>query len=836
MELLFRRWAQAEAGSGRVVLISGEPGVGKSRLAEALAERIAAEPHVRLRYFCSPHHQESALYPVIAQMGRAALFEREDPLEKKLDKLEALLAPAAPPAEDVGLLAELLSLPAASRYPLPPSTPQRRREKTFEALLRQHEALARQSAILMVFEDLHWIDPSSRELLDLTIERVANLRILLVATFRPEFAPPWSGLPQATALTLARLDRRTGAAMVESIAGKAAMSSEVAAEIVERADGVPLFVEELTRAVLEVGGRGEGVEKTLAGAVSPSAAVPAALHAPLMARLDRLGQTPKEIAQIAAAIGREFSYELLAPVAKRGEAELRGALGRLTDAGLVFSRGAPPYATYLFKHALVRDAAYDSLLRRRREELHARIVAVLEADCAEAVAAEPELLARHLTEAGLFERAVPYWRRAGERATERSAYIEAIAHLKRGLEILKRLPESRERDEQELLLLAALTPPFSATEGYASAALERAARRGIELGGRIGGNSPAQLQAILARGWLADIHLVRGELPTGLALAEEFLDLAERKEDSLLLSLAHFSTGVLRLYLGDLAAARLDLKEALALYDPEHDPFKAPRYRFDMGCHASARLGLVLWHEGFPDEALRHSQEAIAAARAGSHPLSEALALSHAAKVHQLRGEARPCLERAEATLTLATEQVLPFYVARAEVLVGWARVKTDEAKEGLPRLRAGLDGYRAIGAKFEMPHWLALLAEACLAAGRIEEGLSAVREALAEVEETAARCYEAELNRLRGELQLAAEEPDESRAEYSFRKAIGIAGAQGAKSFELRAAASLARLLARQGRRGEARGLLAPVYAWFTEGFDTADLKKAKTLLDKLA
>ena len=473
---------------GRVVLISGEPGVGKSRLAEALAERIVSPNRTsRLRIPAPPHHQDSALHPVIAQMGRAALFEREDSLEKKLDKLEALLAPAAPPAEDVGLLAELLSLPAASRYLLPPSTPQRRREKTFEALLRQHEALARQRTILMVFEDLHWIDPSSRELLDRT-DRAG----------REPPGPSPRHLPSGIRAALERAAAGDGVdacpARPPHGSGDGRKHSRERGNVErgggrdcrERADGVPLFVEELTRAVLEAGGRGEGVEKTLAGAVSPSAAVPAALHAPLMARLDRLGQTPKEIAQIAAAIGREFSYELLASVAERGEAELQGALGRLTDAGLVLSRGAPPYATYLFKHALVRDAAYGSLLRRRREELHARIVAMLEADFAEAVAAEPELLARHLTEAGLFKRAVPYWQRAGERATERSAYIEAIAHLKRGLEILERLPESRERDEQELLLLSAFTVPFSATED-ASASLERAARRGVELGGRIGG-------------------------------------------------------------------------------------------------------------------------------------------------------------------------------------------------------------------------------------------------------------------------------------------------------------------------------------------------------------
>jgi len=294
------------------------PGIGKSRLTAALRERLEGEDLARLRYFASPHHQDSALYPYISQLERAAGFEREDPVETKLDKLEALLAQALPPAEDVALLAELLSLPATSRYPLPPSTPQRRREKTFEALLRQLEALAaRQKPVLMVFEDLHWIDPSSHELLDRTIEGVANLPVLLVATFRPEFTPPWVGPSQVMTVTLARLERRNGTAMVQSIAGNAALSGDAVAEIVERADGIPLFVEELTQAVLEADGRGEGVEKMLARAPSPLAVVPAALHGPLMARLDRLGRAAKEIAQIAATIGREFSYELLAPVAQQ---------------------------------------------------------------------------------------------------------------------------------------------------------------------------------------------------------------------------------------------------------------------------------------------------------------------------------------------------------------------------------------------------------------------------------------------------------------------------------------------------------------------------------------
>jgi class 3 adenylate cyclase/predicted ATPase len=835
LDLLLRRWQRAAKGEGQVVLISGEPGIGKSRLAAAfLRDQLEGEDLTRLRYFSSPHHQDSALYPVIAQLERAAGFERDDSVEEKLDKLEALLDPASP-AEDVGLIAELLSLPSALRYQLLPSTPQRKKEKTFEASLRQIEALARQRPVLMVFEDLHWLDPSSRELLDRIIKRVPGLPVLLIATFRPEFAPPWSGLPDVTALTLTRLDRRTGAAMVAGIGGNAVLSSEAAAEIVERADGVPLFVEELTRAVLEAGGSGAEVERTLAGALAPSAAVPAALHAPLMARLDRLGQAPKEIAQIAAAIGREFSFELLAAVAERREAELLDALGRLGDAGLVFHRGAPPHATYLFKHALVRDAAYGSLLRRRREELHARIAAALEADFPEEVAAEPELLAHHLTEARLLEKAVRYWLRAGERATERSANLEAIAHLKRGLEILERVPASRARDEQELLLQAALILPFLANKGWASAAVERVASRAVELGGRIAADSPGQLQAVLARNYLAAIHMHRGEPRTALAIAEPAFGVAERLGDPLFLGQMHFRLGELGFQLGDLAEARRHFEKGLALYDPERDRAQAARLGYDvcMACHLF--LAFVGWKQGFPDEGLRHAEEAIAAARAAAHPSSEAWALSLAAFVHQLRGEMTLCQNLAEAALALASEQVLPFFAAHALVLSGWALVKAGQPGEGLRRLSAGIDAFRAMGARLLNMYSLPVLAEACLAAARVEEGLSAVREALAEAAETEVRFYEGELDRLEGELVLASTEADESGAEASFRNAIALARRRDAKPWELRAATSLARLLARQGRREEARGLLAPVYDWFSEGFDTADLKEAKALLDSL-
>ena len=478
LDLLLRRWQQAKLGEGRVVLVSGEPGIGKSRLTAALSQRIESEPHTRLRYFCSPHDQDSALHSFIGQLEHAAGFTRDDTATMKLDKLEALLGDGAEPG-DISLIAEMLSLSGGDRLPPLDLSPQRKKERTLAALLRQLQALAQRQPVLMIFEDLHWIDPTSREVLDLAVEKITGLPVLLVATHRPEFQPPWVGQSQVTVIALNRLGRSEGAMLVHRLAGNlGALPRDVVDEIVERTDGVPLFVEELTKAVVEAGADRGYV--SISAVPASSLAVPATLHASLLGRLDRLGPAAKNVAQVGAVIGRDFSHELLAAAAPLAEPELQEALRRLVAAGLVFQRGAPPTAEYLFKHALVQETAYSTLLRGPRQALHRRIAEALEQRFPDFVETRPEILAHHYGEAAIVDKAIAYWHLAGKSSAAKSAVREATAQLRRGLALLEGLPETRERQQLELYIHVTLTQALMAGKGYADpdvfAALERANR------------------------------------------------------------------------------------------------------------------------------------------------------------------------------------------------------------------------------------------------------------------------------------------------------------------------------------------------------------------------
>jgi class 3 adenylate cyclase/predicted ATPase len=831
-ELLMRRWAKAKAGQGQVALLSGEAGIGKSRLAATILERLAGEPNTRLRYFCSPQHTDSALYPIIGQMERAAGLSHEDDAKTKLYKLEALLAMSSTSPENMALLADMLSLPDDGRYPMPDFTPQVRRQKTQEAVISQVEALARKNPVLMILEDAHWSDPTSLEVFGRLVDRIQTLRVLLIVTFRPEFEPPWIGRPHVTALTLNRLARQEIEALIDRVVGNKPLPTNVREDIVERTDGIPLFVEEMTKAVLEAEGEVAAV-RAVAAVPSPALAVPASLHASLMARLDRLGNA-KGVAQVAAAIGREFSHALLAAVLRKPEAELASALDRLARAGLLFRQGVPPHATYVFKHALVQDAAYGTLLRSRRQELHAQLAAALETQFPELVAAQPELLAHHSTEAGLTAQAVDNWRRAGELAIERSANLEAINHLSRGLQILKTLPESRQRHEQELVFQVALLAPHWASKGFASPAAGQVAARAEELCQLVGGKLSEHIRALWG---LAVFHMCCGELQIGFAAGERCLQLAEQLQDRSLLGHAQFLMGNLLFWFAELVRARAHLEQGIALYDPERARFEAARFGFqDHSAACYSFLGRLLWHLGYPEQAKVVAERSISNANDLGHPFSVANALSWAAALHQLCGDVGRTRELSETDLVFSTEQVIPFFAAHAMVLRGWTLVMQGRGEEGVVQLGAGLAAYRATGSVSELPHWLGLMAEACCSTSRIEEGLHVVAEALEISERTGIVYYEAELHRLEGELRLNLEPPDAPVAEMCFRRAMDIAGKQQAKSWELRTATSYARLMCKQGRVREAHDLLAPIYGWFTEGFDTLDLKEAKALLKELA
>ena len=813
IELLLRRWERAKAGDGQVVLISGEPGIGKSRLGAALAERLHDESHLRLRYFCSPYYQDSALYPFIDQLGRAAGFAPDDSPAVRLEKLEGLLSRAAPPDEDAALIADLLSLPASDRHPLPNLSLQRKKERTLEALLRQLEGLTRRQPVIMLFEDAHWIDPTSRELLDLTVERVSSLPVLLIVTFRPEFQPPWTGQPQVTTLSLNRLDRRDRTALVEQIAGDKALPDEVVTQIADRTDGVPLFVEELTKSVLESG--------------APLVGIPATLHDSLMARLDRLASV-RRLAQIGAAIGREFSFGLLRAVSPLPEDELQSALARLVSSELVFQRGTPPDAVYSFKHALVQDAAHSSLLRSSRRELHALIAEALQTHSPELTETQPELFAQHYAEAGLVENSAEYWGKAGQRSAARSAMAEAASQFQNGLDQLAQLPVTPGRQRRELEFLSAQGAALMAVKGIAASETGHAYARAGELWKQL--DFPSEFLRV-PHGQ-SFYHMVRGELDLAQHLGEDLLRRSRQRNDSAGLVLGHTCSGRTLMLAGTFASSRSHLDEVLGAYDPvSHRSFVQ-----QIGIHpendSAAVLAIVLFCLGYSDQALARSNAAIGNAQRLAHPPSLASSLFLGAKLLSLIGDDAALDHRSEQLVAVATEQGFPLWRAYGTMCRGWLKVKNGDQGEGLSLLHSGLAAYRATGGEAYMPHHIALLAAACEIAGQIEEALALLDDALEIVERTGERWFAAELHRHKGQLLLR--QGYSGDAEELYRKALSIAEEQEAKLWELRAAASLARLRRDQGSRAEARDLLAPVYGWFTEGFDTPDLKHAKALLNE--
>jgi len=832
LDLLLRRWRQAKSGAGRVVLVSGEPGIGKSRLTAALSAHIESEPHTRLRYFCSPHDQESALYPFIGQLERAAGFARDDTTATKLDKLEALLGDGAEPG-DLSLIAEMLSLSGGERFPPLDLSPQRKKERTLSALLRQLLALARRQPVFMIFEDLHWIDPTSRELLDLTVEKISDLPVLLVATYRPEFQPPWVGGSQVTVVALNRLGRNEGAMLVHQLAGNlGALPPDIVDEIVERTDGVPLFVEELTKAVVEAGA--DRSHASISAVPASSLAVPATLHASLLGRLDRLGPSAKTVAQTGAAIGRDFSHELLAAAGQLAEPELQEALRRLVKAGLVFQRGMPPAAEYLFKHALVQDTAYSTLLRGPRQALHRRIAEALEQRYPESVEARPEIVAHHYGEAAIADKAIAYWHRAGKSSVAKSAVHEATAQLRRGLGLLDGLPKTRERNQLELDIHVTLVSALMAGKGYANpevfAALERANRLVTETAS-VG--TPLHFSVLYGL-WVS--NFAGGAIAAALEHATNFLSSAQSQPSSGPLLVGHHTLALSLTYGGDYRAALAHFETAASLYRPDEHRDDVFRYGQDIGVSALVVLSLALWHRGYPDQSARAADRALAYSRELGHAHTLAYTLAVAGQAAVLARDVATACAYGNDCVALTSEHGLFHWAPYGRIFQGWADAQQGEATKGIPRIRDGLAAFEATGARVTTPLFLTLLGEALALAGKIEESFAALDDALAKAAASGVRGWDAEIHRLRGELTARLPYPDPTKVEDSFRTALAIAREQGARGYELRAATSLARLWRKQGRCGEARDLLAPLYNWFTEGFDTPDLIDANRLLDELA
>lgn len=823
LALLLERWQQAKSGDGQAVLVTGEAGIGKSRLTQALLETVAVEPHFLLRYQCSPYHGDSALYPVIQQLAHAAGFTAEDGTERRLDRLEVLLAQAM---DDVGaaapVIAALLDLDGEPRYGPLTLTPQQRRNRTLAVLVQQIAGLASRKPVLWVVEDAHWIDPTTLEVIELALDRAPSLRVLLLITARPTFAASFASHPVVTRLALNRLARAATQSIVARITRGKRLPEVLLEEIAARTDGVPLFVEEMTKAVIESAVLREDADAYRLDGPLSALAIPTTLHNSLMARLDRL-QPVKAVAQTAAVIGRSFDHRTIAALAARPEPELAEAMRRLVEAELVFRRGTPPEATYLFKHALVRDAAYESLLKSERLALHARLLDVLE----DAGETPPAVKAQHAEAAGLAERALDYWEQAAVQALARPAYKEAIASFESAIRLCRTLSDGPRWKRREQGLQLQLGQALIANRGYQAPATMRAFERALALADELG---DAALQVPALYGQWASVYIGGGDLGD---LAQRFAALAETQPETGPRLVGLRMVALERFHEGRFTESLAVAKRSLEAYDPVAHRDLAHRFGHDPRTAAANYLAWNLWHLGFPDQAVRVSEDNLRWARQVNHANTTGIALCFGVsllniwlrRVERVESAAREALR-------LSEDNSMALWHAWGLIHLGWALSQLGTAS-GLDEIEAGLGEARQIGAARLEPFHLGLAAEAHARAGRPDVAQSRVAQAFAALEWGRDVALAAELHRLRAMLALPQGVHGGEAAESDLRRALEIAREQAARSLELRAARDLASLLAARGERAQARDLLGPLCDWFTEGFDTLDFQEARALID---
>ena len=830
LQVLEKIWDRVVDGHGQAVVVTGEPGIGKSRLVKELTEHASAQQAWFTHCQCSPYYQHTAFYPLIDLLQRIVLrLGPEDSPSDKLAKLEGFLVETGLPLDETApLFCSLLSIPFGADYESLSLPAEQQKQHTLRALLEIPSRRAEKQPVMLIVEDLHWIDPTTLEFLTLLLERIQNAPILAVFTCRPEFDPPWGQRPNITRLDLNRLSTDTAGELTHQVAQGKTLPAEVMAEVVSKTDGVPLFIEELTKMLLESGLLEERHDHYALTGPLPPLAIPNTLQDSLMARLDRLAPV-KGLAQLGATLGREFSYRLLQAVSPWDDDTLQRGLEQLVAAEFFYQQGAPPQATYRFKHALIQDAAYQSLLKSTRQQHHERIADTLESRFPEIVETRPELLAHHYTDAGLAAQAIPYWQRAGRRALQRAANREAASHAARGLELLSTLPETPELTLLELSLQLTLGGASGFLAGPQS--VEHVYARACELARLVG----STLELFPALSGLAHSEMVLGHMHEARALSEEFLELARRQDDPLILAVGHSMLAYTAWWQGDFIDVRNHSRQSLALYNAQQHGAGGVPYDQDHGIVSGYLTALSNWMLGYPTQAVQAMEKTLAHARELDNPNSVGISLLFLAQLSQLRREPEPATTRAEEGLAVAAEHGLPALELWCLLPRGWAAACRGDVRAGIADIRESMDRRRSVGMGAVWPWYFALLAEAQGLAGQVDDGLSSLEEALGWVERNDERLYEAEVHRLKGELLLTRDTPEAPQAERCFQQALTVSRKQHAKSWELRAAMSMARMWLQQNRIEEARALLCPIYEWFTEGFDTADLMDAKALLKQL-